>query len=131
MLPGFENIPGLTKRASKQYDRFIGSLRQHHRYEENAVPSARIEKALGLSGSEIRALRHLAWEDGILIASGSKGYYWSDRYEDAQKTQDHITARWQALGHNKELLDNILDRLQMEDAEQRQKSLFSKEEVKS
>ena len=106
-IPGFEHIKGLTPRAFKHYNYFIITLKEHH-WRSDPVTSKRIEKALGITGPEVRALRLLAWEKGDPVGTCAKGYFWSTKSEEMYKVWEHIKARKEALIRDEILVKKIM-----------------------
>lgn len=106
-IPGFEHIKGLTPRAFKQYNKFILGLKEHH-WKSNPVTSKRIEKAFGITGPEVRALRLLAWEKGDPVGTCSKGYFWSTKSDEMYGVWEHIKARKEALIRDEILVKKIM-----------------------
>ena len=53
-LPGYEKIPGLTPRAVEQIPRFLVGIKRH--WKSDPIKSPKIEKALGIKGTEFRAI---------------------------------------------------------------------------
>ncbi len=94
-LPGYEDIPGLTKKAVEQIPRFLVGIKRH--WMSDPVKSCVIEKALGLTGSEVRAIVSLLRIKTYPIASGSKGYWWAVRSCELVSTREHIQGRYRRL----------------------------------
>ena len=92
MVKGFENVEGLSARALAVKDLFLKTLRDNYRYP-NYIKSPKIEKGLGLSGSEIRALVHYHRTNGELILSSQKGYSWTDTPTEAETTIESLKQR--------------------------------------
>ena len=105
-LPGYENIPGLTERAVEQIPRFLVGIKRH--WISDPVKSRVIEKALGLSGPEVRAIVSVLRTKGYPIASGSKGYWWATKPGELASTREHVQARRRRL----QSVDEGLERAQ-------------------
>ena len=105
-LPGYEDIPGLTERAVEQIPRFLVGIKRH--WLSDPVKSHVIEKALGLTGSEVRAIVSLLRIKSYPIASGSKGYWWAVRSCELASTREHIQGRYRRL----QAVDEGLERAQ-------------------
>ena len=92
MVKGFDNVAGLSARALAVKDLFLQTLKDNYKYP-NHIKSPKIEKGLGMSGSEIRALVHYHRANGQLILSSQKGYSWTDSPEMAQTTIESLKQR--------------------------------------
>ena len=92
MVKGFDSVAGLSARALAVKDLFLTTLKDNYKYP-NHIKSPKIEKGLGLSGSEVRALVHYHRADGQLILSSQKGYSWTDNPEMAQTTIESLKQR--------------------------------------
>lgn len=91
MLPGFEDIEGMTKRAISKIEEFRGRLKLSPK--SKPVKSRRIEKALGLKGTEVRAIVSYLRCKGNPIGSTSKGYFWARTRSELSSTQGQIHGR--------------------------------------
>lgn len=90
-LPGYENIPGLTERAVEQIPRFLVGIKRH--WISDPVKSRVIEKALGLTGSEVRGIISGLRIKIYPIGSGSNGYWWAVKPGELDSTITHIEGR--------------------------------------
>ena len=109
-LPGYEKIPGLTPRAVEQIPRFLVGIKWH--WKSDPVKSPKIEKALGIKDTEVRAIVSLLRIKAYPIGSGSKGYYWATRSCELVSTRDHIQGRHRRLKAVDEGLERAQNNLQ-------------------
>lgn len=90
-LADFESIPGMTDRMSSRLPQLIKGLLNHG--VSDPVYSANIEKALALTGPEIRAGISYLRTLHMPIGSGRNGYFWADNSTELDKTASHLTGR--------------------------------------
>ena len=105
-LPRNKNIDGLTDRAVAVYDIFIQTLELHHG-ANNPAKSKKIEGKFNITGSEVTALRHLAWKKGVPIGFGRNGYFYAKTVNEWMTIKKRIDARAAALRLDSELCQKI------------------------
>jgi biotin operon repressor len=62
-----------------------------------AVHSPELERAMGLSGSQIRDCIRCLRREGFPIGSNSDGYFWCETPEEVAQTLGHLQARARSL----------------------------------
>ena len=96
-------LPGFTDLSKKARDRltdpafvqqFLAGLRRHE--QDNPVKSKKIEKAMALTGPDVRAIISHFRNGGYPICSSGKGYFWTDDAGVLQQTIDHLRSRARA-----------------------------------
>lgn len=107
-----ELMEGLTPRALACQDRFIEIVKRGT--TEKPIKSETIEKELGISGQEIRALSALLTMKGYEVTSRSHkpaGYWWALRPEEMLEKVHHLESREIAMRHHREAAIRIVNRL--------------------
>ena len=102
-LADFESIPGMTARMSELLPNLIEGLLSHS--VDDPVYSAKIEKALRLTGPEVRAGVSYLRTLGLPIGSGRLGYFWAASSGELAKTVSHLTGRLRRI---KDTRDGLL-----------------------
>lgn len=90
-LADFESIPGMTPRMAGRLPQLIKGLLNHP--VKDPVYSASIEKALDLTGPEVRAGISYLRTLHMPIGSGRLGYFWAANSTELDKTTSHLTGR--------------------------------------
>ncbi|TCK89048.1 hypothetical protein EDC19_2462 [Natranaerovirga hydrolytica] len=68
-------------------------LHRYHHGAENAVISKTLERALGISGKELRDLVNALRREGIPIASDQSGYFYAKTEAEVRLTIRHMRNR--------------------------------------
>ena len=68
-------------------------LHRYHHGAENAVISKTLERALGISGKELRDLVNALRREGISIASDQSGYFYAKTEAEVRLTIRHMRNR--------------------------------------
>jgi len=91
MLPGFENIPGLSARAAERAHLFVLLINAHT--GEERIKSPEIEKRLELCGSEVRAIVSYLRCQSFPIGSDTNGYFLATKPEEIEQTIEQLEGR--------------------------------------
>lgn len=104
-LEGFENIPGMTKRALRVIEVFAGGMKKYSGLQKttrrsdnpkkwrNRVQSHEIEKGMYLTGSEVRAIVSHLRTRGVPIGSDGAGYFLALNPAEIEQTIKHMIGR--------------------------------------
>ena len=107
---GFGEITkGLSARAELNLEKFKTAIEKYDKLIP--VKSYRIEKWLGISGSEVREMVHYLRVNSFPICSGNKGYYYGT-HNDVEETINHLQERRNSIdqviiGLRKSLIERI------------------------
>lgn len=92
VLPQFPDL-SFTYKVLRQRREFVARLEANHRGKANAIKSSRIERALKLSGSQVRELRALCQRMRIPICSDTQAGYWFGDGADVKRTRQQYLSR--------------------------------------
>lgn len=109
-LSSYKHIDGLTDRAAMKYNLFVQTLKLYND-AKNPVKSKKIEKALKITASEVGALRRLAWEKGVPVGSGRKGYFYAKSVSEWSSVKQQVEVRKSVLMKDAELCHKIYMKL--------------------
>ena len=92
MLTEFPHIIGLSDQATALIPGFLSTLQNHYIYP-NTVKSRKIESALGIKGTEVRAIVRYLRREGHFITSNHSGYGYLDKTVNNANLYEELTLR--------------------------------------
>ncbi len=92
VLPEFPDL-SFTYNVLRQRREFIKRLEAHHVGKANAVKSARIQRALGISGPQVRELRALCQRMRLPVCSDTQAGYFIGNQVEVKMTRAQYLSR--------------------------------------
>lgn len=95
MLPGFDKMGGMSKRAFANLENLIDILMRHPR--SNPIHSKDLEETFRLPDSQIRKMVSYLRCKNEPIGSDQNGYFWAVEADELNETRGHIQGRFRHL----------------------------------